>query len=91
MARQRGQKSSSGCEIRSNLPDNGNHVSPSRSNGNDLNNRTRAAASIRSGQLGWPTGTCPAQPLCEGPDRSILGSERSRRADIQRRKPRGDE
>ena len=42
LARQRGQKSSSGCEKRSNVPDNGNQVSPSRSNGNDTNNPNKS-------------------------------------------------
>lgn len=35
---------------------------------------------MRSGQLGWPTGTCPEQYICGGPDRSIPGSERWRKA-----------
>lgn len=38
---------------------------------------------MRSGQLAWPTGTCPEQPLCGGPDHSILGSEQCRRAGRQ--------
>lgn len=45
--------------------------------------RTRAATSMRSGQLGWPSGACPEQYICVGPDRSIPGSERCRRADRQ--------
>ena len=35
---------------------------------------------MRSGQLGWPTGTCPQHNDCVGPDRSISGLERCRRA-----------
>lgn len=30
---------------------------------------------MRSGQLGWPSGTCPEQYICGGPDRSIPGIE----------------
>ena len=38
---------------------------------------------MRSGQLGWPTGTCPQHNDCVGPDRPIPGSERWRRAGRQ--------
>ena len=36
-----------------------------------------------SGQLGWPTGTCPQHNDCVGPDRSLPGLERWRRAGRQ--------
>lgn len=38
---------------------------------------------MRSGQLGWPTGTCPQHNDCVGPDRSIPGLEQCRRAGRQ--------
>lgn len=38
---------------------------------------------MRSGQLGWSTGTCPQHNDCVGPDRPIPGLEQCRRAGRQ--------